>query len=173
MNSLQEILDEKEQVQEEGFKVTDDKKANWVLRKIKENNEQKIKNTEIAEEEIYKIEEWLEQVNQPLDRNSDHLQSLLAEYAMKKKQDDPKFKSLKLPNGNLQFRKQQPKWSYDDKTLVTSLKQLRLDEYIKVEEKPVKKDIKKVLRVAGNKAVTENGEVVEGIEIEERGESFS
>src|SRR5699024_8511341 len=131
MNNLQEFLDQKENVQEEGFKVTDDKKANWVLRKIKENNEQKIKNTEIAEEEIYKIEEWLDQVNQPLERNNDYLQGLLAEYAMQKKQENPKIKSLKLPNGNLQFRKQQPKWNYDDNKLVQSLKQLGMTDYIK------------------------------------------
>jgi len=173
MNSLQEFLDEKEQVNDEAFEVVHDSQANWALRKIKEHQQEIKWNQKMAQYEIEKIEEWEEQVNQPLTRSIDYFQGLLAQYAMAKKEADPKFKSLKLPNGNLQFRKQQPKWSYDDKTLVTSLKQLRLDEYIKVEEKPVKKDIKKVLRVAGNKVVTENGEVVEGIEIEERGESFS
>lgn len=173
MNSLQEFLDEKEQVNDEAFEVVNDIQANWALRKIKELESEIKSNQEMAQYEIEKIEQWEEQVNQSLTRSVDYFKGLLAKYAMAKKENDPSFKSLKLPNGNLQFRKQQPKWSYDDKTLVASLKQLGLDEYIKTEEKPVKKDIKKVLQVAGNKAVTENGEVVEGIEVEERGESFS
>lgn len=173
MNSLQEFLDEKEQVNDEAFEVVNDSQANWALRKIKELESEIKENQEIAQFEINKIEQWEEQVNQGLTRNIDYFQGLLAKYAMSKKEKDPKFKSLNLPNGNLQFRKQQPKWSYDDKTLLNSLKELGLDEYIKIEEKPVRKDIKKVLQVAGNKAVTENGEVVEGIEIEERGESLS
>lgn len=172
MNNLQEFLDEKEGINE-AFEVVNDSQANWALRKIKEHQQEIKWNQEMAQYEIEKIEEWEEQVNQPLTRSIDYFQGLLAQYAMAKKEADPEFKSLKLPNGNLQFRKQQPKWNYDNKKVVESLKQLGMTDYIRVKEEPAKSDIKKVLTVAGDKVVNENGEVVEGIEIEERDESFS
>lgn len=172
MNSLQEFLDEKEGINE-AFEVVNESEANWALRKIKEKQQEIDKNNQLAQSEIDKIEQWESQVRNTLQNDIDYFQGLLAKYAMALKENDPKFKSLKLPNGNLQFRKQQPKWHYDDKELVSSLKELGMTDYIKTEEKPVKKDIKQALTVAGNKVVNENGEIVEGIEIEERGESFS
>lgn len=172
MNSLQYFLDEQENVNDEAFEVKNDDQANWALRKIKESQYDIKNNNQIAQKEIDKIESWLKQVNEQSSNSIDYFQGLLARYAMEIKTNDPSFKSLKLPNGKLGFRKQQPKWSYDENTLVSSLKSLGLDEYIKTEEKPVKKDIKKALQIAGNKAVTEDGQVVEGIEIEEREESF-
>lgn len=168
---LQESLNNYLNEKEEGWKVEDEASADWALRKIKEHENEIKRINEFAEQEISKIESW---ANKEVDRHEkdiDFFQSKLAEYAMELREKDDKFKSLKLPNGRVRFRKRQPQWKYDDKTLIQSLKQAGMTDYIKVTEKPARNDIKKVLEVIDGKAINpETGEVVEGIEVIDRGE---
>lgn len=155
----------------ESWKVEDEASANWALRKIKEHENEIKRINDFAEQEISKIESWANKEVDQHKRDIDFFQSKLAEYAMDLREKDNKFKTLKLPNGRVRFRKRQPQWKYDDKTLIQSLKQAGMTDYIKVEEKPVKSDIKKVLEVIDGKTINpETGEVVEGIEVIERGE---
>lgn len=171
---LHEFLDNQEETEKEYFKVTDKDTANWALRKIKQYQEKQKENSELADAEKEKINAWLEAENGQAQQSVDFFQGLLAEYAMKQREIDPKFKSMNLPNGKIQFRKQQPKWNYDANKVIESLKRLGMTDYIRFKEEPAKSDIKKALQVAGNKVVNpETGEIVEGITIEERGESFS
>src|SRR5690625_4342425 len=110
MDSLQEYLDEQEQI-DERFKIEDDSQANWALRKIAQIQKEMQSNEELAESEIHKIEKWLEEVNSQAQHSIDYFQSLLAEYAQKQREVNPKFKSKKLPHGRIRFRNQQPKWN--------------------------------------------------------------
>ena len=166
-SSLNEYLNNKK----EGWKVDDESSADWALRKIKEHENEIKRINEFAEQEVSKIESWAEREVDHHKQEIDFFQSKLAEYAMSLREYDDKFKTLKLPNGRVRFRKQRPQWKYDDKTLIQSLKQAGMTDYIKTEEKPAKNDIKKVLEVVDGKAINpETGEVVEGIEIIDRGE---
>jgi len=171
--SLQNYLDEQEQVEREAFTIQDDQAANWALRKIGQMQKQIEDNNALAVAEIDKIEAWNKQENQKSQDGIDYFQGLLSYYALKKKEEDPKFKTLKLPNGKLSFRKQQPKWNYDDEAVVQALKQAKLDDFIQVKESPKKADIKKAFSVAGDKVVNpDTGEIVEGITVEEREDKF-
>ena len=167
-SSLNDYLNQQDNDQ---WKVKDESSADWALRKIKEHEDEIKRINDFAEQEVSKIEDWAKGEVEQHKRNIDYFQGKLAEYAMNLKEEDDNFKSLKLPNGRVRFRKQQPQWKYDDKTLIQSLKRSGMTDYIKVEEKPVKNDIKKVLEVVDGKAINpETGEVVEGIEVVERGE---
>lgn len=169
---LQEYLDQQEQVNE-GFKVEDDQQANWCLRKIKDITQQIQNNSELAQAEIEKIESWEQQEKEKLQQSIDYFQGLLAQYAVKKREEDPKFKSQKLPHGRIKFVKQQPKWNYDDNKLLETLKQNNLTDFIKIKEQPDKAQIKKAFEVAKGKVINpDTGEFVEGITVEEREESF-
>lgn len=171
--NLNEFLDEKEQVEKEGFEIKDYQSANWALRKIKQKQEEMKKNKELAVAEIAKIEEWLKSVNGALQADVDYFQGLLAEYAMKQRETDPDFKSMKLPNGRFGFRKQQPKWVYDDKRLLESLKEQDAEELIRIKEEPNKQAIKKLFLVQNGKLFNPGtGEVIDGVEIVERDEKF-
>lgn len=173
-SSLQDYLEEQEQTESEAFKVDTDEKANWALRKIKQFEEQKQANNKLAVEETEKIEAWNKAENEKAQQSIDYFQGLLARYAMEKRQNDPKFKSQKLPNGSIRFRKQQPKWNYnDDDAVVESLKKAEMGDLIKVKETPKKADIKKMFEVSDGKVINpETGEVIPGIEVEEREEKF-
>lgn len=171
--NLHEFLDNQEQVTNETFKVTDDSSANWALRKIKQLQDQQKETNSLAEAEIEKINTWAESENDKAQRDIDYFQGLLAEYALKKREENPKFKSMKLPNGSIKFRKQQPKFNYDEDLLVRSLKSIQRDDLIKVKEVPDKTNVKKIFKVINNNLVDEEtGTIIDGVTIEHREDVF-
>lgn len=171
--SLYEFLEQEEGVNEEGFKVTDEQKADWVLRKLRQVEEQRKEDIALAESEIEKIDAWLEQKKEKHDRDRDYFQGLLAAYAVERRQEDPKFKSLKLPNGRIRFKKVQPKWNYDNPKTIESLKKSGLVGLIRVKEEPDKASIKKKFEINGDKAVNpETGEILDGVTIEHNEDRF-
>lgn len=170
---LQEFLDSQIQNGNETFKVTNEEQANWALRKIKDLQTQKNENIALAESEISKIEAWLEQENGKLDNSIEYFQGLLAEYAMKQREENPKFKSMKLPYGAIRFRKQQPKYHYNEEKLLESLKRAGKTEFIKIKEAPDKAAVKKAFAIHEDKLVDpDTGEFIEGVTVEHREDKF-
>ena len=165
----QEVVDQ----DNESFKVTNDKKADWTLEKIKELEEEKERKKELAEERINPIKEWLADETRKIDDQIENFKCLLEEYANKLKEEDEDLKTHSLPYGKLKFRKQRPKWDYDDEKLVKGVEKAGLYDLIDVKKKVNKRDLKKQVEVAGNKIVNPStGEIIEGVEIVERGEKF-
>src|SRR5690625_2994742 len=81
---------------------------------------------------------------------------------------------MSLPNGRIGYRKQQPRWNYDDETLLKYLERTELDELIRVSKAPNKAERRKQFEVVGDKVInTETGEVVEGIDSVYRDEVYT
>ena len=181
--------DEDEQKQKEEFKIDDDEKANWALRKIR-HKKQKIKEKEeLAQKEIDKIQkeideikDWLNEEKSKLQNDIENFKTMLFEYAASIKEEDPDFKTKKLPFGKLQFRKQRPKWQYNDEKLFDSIKEAgyKGTSIIQTKEKLYKSELKAAisssecpLELTDGKVVdTQTGQVIEGVEVQERGEKF-
>jgi hypothetical protein len=85
---------------------------------------------------------------------------------MKQRKIDPDFKSVSTPFGKVGFRKQQPKWNYDDQKLVAFLNENELYDFVRVKEEPMKAEIKKHFKVEDGRVYDENGQQVEGITVE-------
>ena len=157
----------------EPFQITDDHKANWALKKIKQLKADQEYNIKFAEEEIHQIEQWLESINKPLQDSIDHFRSMLGAYAMNKREEDPEFKTSKLPNGTFRFKKQQPKYTYDDKALLEYLKKSEETDLIRIKEEPNKSAIKKLFPVQDGKLVNlGTGEIIDGVTVEDREDKF-
>jgi len=172
-NSLQDFLDQQEGVEHEAFTVKDDKAANWALRKMKHLQGQQEANNQLAQDEVDKIQAWNKEANDRLQRDIDYFQSLLANYAMEKRQEDPKFKKLELPNGKISFRKQQPQWDYDKKSIVNTLEESGLTDLIRVKKEPDATKIKKMLQIVNGQVINpETGEIVPGIRVIDREDAF-
>lgn len=170
---LQEYLDSQlpQGEERERFIIDDEQKANWAMRKIKHLQEKKQEKEKIAKEEIERINQWLQAETESIDRDIEFFSGLLEAYMRDLNRKDPRKKSLSLIHGRLQLRKQQPIFKYDDKKLVEWLKKTRHTNLVRVEEKPDKKELRKLLVTANGKAIIKStGEIVEGIEVEERNE---
>ena len=173
--------EEQDADQEERFKIENDVQADWALEKIIDLKEKQKENEELAEErkaplekKIAKIEAWQDQQNEKLQDNIEYFEGILTEYAMKLKEDDEDLKTHSLPFGKLRFRKQRPKWKYHESMLLNSLKKAGRDDLIKIKESVDKRELKKQVDVAGSQVVDlETGEIIEGVEVQERGEKFS
>jgi len=153
------------------FRITTLEQANWALRKIRAFKKQMEENERLAKAEIERIQEWLQKENEKAQKSIQFFEYLIGEYLAEERKKDPKFR-LSTPYGKATFRKQQPKWVYDDEVLLKWLKSKNMRDYIRIKEEVNKADLKKVLKIAGDKAVTEDGEIVEGIKIEEQPEKL-
>ncbi|WP_339233894.1 host-nuclease inhibitor Gam family protein [Oceanobacillus sp. FSL W7-1281] len=166
-SSLNQYLEEQEQTERETFVVDTDEKANWALRKIKQAQQKQEESNALAIAEIEKIEAWNASEKEKAQRDIDYFQGLLAYYAVKKREEDPKFKSQKLPNGRIRFQKKQPKITYDNEAVIDYLEENNREDLIKVKKEPAKAEIKKAFTIFENNMIDpETGVAVYGIEVE-------
>lgn len=155
--------------EEKSFEVHDLSSANWCLRKISVLDKQEAEMIELAEAEMLRIKGWLESKKKNIAYSKSKFENLLTTYLLKKRQDDKKFR-VDTPYGSVGTRKPSIKWHYDDDKLVNWLKGSELNDYIRVKEEANKAGIKKDFNVVGGRVVSSDGEIVEGIIIEELGE---
>lgn len=166
---LQEAVEVSET--QERFKIDNLEAANWAFRKLAAIERKKKEVQELAQKEIERIKTWEQQEIGSLDSSKEFFEGLLIEYFAREREKDPKFK-ISTPYGKVSARKQQPKWHYDDEKLVNWL--LENDkELVRVKYEPDKNGIKKKYKIIGENVVTEDGEIVEGITIEERPEAIN
>lgn len=154
----------------ERFKIEDLESANWAFRKLAAIEKKRKEIQELAEKEIERIKSWQEQEEKALDNSKEFFEGLLTEYFAKEREKNPKFK-ISTPYGKVTARKQQPKWHYDEGKLVEWLKENN-KELLRVKYEPNKSEIKKTFKIAGSNVVTEDGEIVEGITVEQRPEKI-
>lgn len=156
----------------DNFVVDDESTADWALQKIKENKEKIREKEDIAEERVYQIEQWLAREKEKLEDGINYLEGLLGNYAAQRKEDEPDLKTISLPFGKIQYRKQRAKWKYDDDKL-TDFAEQNMPDVVQTKKKVNKNDLKKKCKIINGKVInTETGEVVEGVEVEERGEKL-
>ena len=154
---------------EERFTVETIDQANWVFRKLAALAAKRKEVEQLAEAELYRIKAWLETETSKLDESKNYLESLLSSFALKQREIDPNWKKTSTPYGTVKFRKQQPKWHYDDAKLLESLKSAGRIDLIRTKEEPNKADLKKIAKVVGGQVVEpESGAVLEGVMVEEQ-----
>lgn len=178
MNSLNPLfqaeldeLEQQEQEERQRFTVDSLDSLNWAFRKLAALEAKGAEVNKLADAEVYRIEDYRRREHEKLQRDKDFFQALVSEYAARRREEDPKFKSEKTPYGAISFKKQQPKWNYNDQDLVSWLSERGYDHLIRVKWEPSKTDIKKAFTVNDSGVVIDaNGEPVEGIHVEYRGD---
>lgn len=157
------------------WRITDDGCADWACRKIAEEKAELNRIKELAEAQIDRIEEKVAAAERRFENSTSFLTGKLAEYFETVPHKTTKTKaSYRLLSGTLtrKFGGQQMK--QDDEKLVEFLKVSGNLEFIKTEEKPKWGEYKKRLEVMGGKVVDkETGEIVEGVQLIDKPDTFS
>ncbi len=157
------------------WRITDDGCADWACRKIAEEKTELDRIKELAEAQIDRIEEKVAAAERRFENSTSFLTGKLAEYFETVPHKTTKTKaSYRLLSGTLtrKFGGQQMK--QDDEKLVEFLKTSGNLEFIKTEEKPKWGEYKKRLEVMGGKVVDkETGEIVEGVLLIDKPDTFS
>lgn len=163
------------EVEKETFKVDSDQKADWVIRKIKSEEEDLNRLVNCAEAIINEYKQKIEDYKTKFKNKTSHFYFLLQEYFKTVKPKETKTqKKYTLPSGDLVLKKSSIKFIRDDDKFTKWLKENNYEGYIKTIEKAEWGDFKKALKVVykdGN-IITEDGEVVEGVVGEETEEEF-
>lgn len=175
-----EIPEDEQALQQaaEAYRIKNDSEANWALWKIAKIRAQAAANEKLAQQEIARIEAWLKSENTKLERDEAFFTNLLAQYHRQRMAEDPRRKTLSLPAGKTQFRRQQPEFERDEQALLRWLKANEKAELIKIEEHPDWVSLKKqiVLKELENGGVIAvdptTGEKVEGVTVIPKPDKF-
>lgn len=161
MSEIPVLMDE-----HDGFHVTDDKAAEWCMKKIREAE---------ADRAMWKAhyEAQMEKVNKAADESVAYFTARLEEYFASVPHKATKTQgSYTLPGGKLILKKQQPKFEVDDDTLVPWLKSNFMAHLVKVKESADWATLKKVVNVSGSGVTTDEGEVIPGVTVTQRPDVF-
>jgi hypothetical protein len=149
------------------FKIEDKEQLNWALRQLSAIDSEKKDINKVADVEMDRILQWQQKEVEAIDNRKAFFEGLILQYAMNERTKDPKFKAVSSPYGKVTFKKQQPKWNYDDQKLVDYLESVSALDLIRVKKEPVKTEIKKRFTVLEDgRVLDEGGTVVEGIVVE-------
>lgn len=184
MQDLMEFMESEEAKQldiqigneKEPFVIKSMDQANYFVKRIAALNEEKARIKETVKAELERTKQrlavWEEKQVNSLDNSIEYFTKLLEEFA---KDNLPKGKkSISLPNGTLQFKKQLPAYKYDDEMIISALRQIGQEHFIM--QSPVtysvdKTALKKESQIIDGHLVL-NGQVIEGVTIEERPQLF-
>lgn len=150
----------------EGFVIDTDAKAEWALKKIKEARADR--DTWVA---WYKAK--IAEITEQTDFDTMNLEKMLADYFARVPHKVTKTQeSYKLPGGKLVMKTQNPEYKRDDKVVIEWLKSNGRPEFVKVEEKLDWAGLKDQTAVFEGHVVTEDGEIIPGIDVENREPKF-
>jgi len=169
-NVLLEAFEEPQQPEErERFRLTDENMANWALRKVAKARAEYEEAAKVAEAEIKRIDDWLNGRKRDLEHAEEFFGGLLTAYYLPQHMQNPRQKTFKLPAGQVQIRAQQPDYVRDEARLIAWLKGNDMAGYVEIVEKLRWGDLKKQLKQLGDKMLSPDGEVVDGILVVDRG----
>jgi hypothetical protein len=161
MTEIPVLLDEND-----GFHVTDDKAAEWCMKKIQEAE---------ADRAMWKAhyESQMQKVNESADSAVAYFTARLEEYFSTVPHKATKTQeSYSLPGGKLILKQQQPKFETDDDALVPWLEANGRTGLVKIKKSADWATLKKSLNFIGTNAVTVDGEIVPGVTVTQRPDVF-
>ena len=156
------------------FRIADDSAADWALQKIAEERRELARILSLADEQIARIMEKVEAAEKRCENGTSFLTAKLAEYFETVPHKTTKTKeSYRLLSGTLAKKIGGVQLKPDNEKLLEFLKASGNTDMIRTKEEPAWGDYKKRLEInAGQIVDTATGEIVEGVEIVEKPDSF-
>lgn len=158
---------------QEGFSINNDNLAEWALLKIREEKNDMERLISVCDQKISEYEEKISNFKKQYENHTNFLKSQLNQYFESVPHKTTKTQeTYKLPSGTLKLKYQKPEFIREEETLLKSLKALGWDSDIKTVEKPDWASVKNKITISGDKVVTADGEIIEGVTVQERPNIF-
>src|SRR5690606_19417484 len=132
-------VEEQIEAQEEGFRIDNDERAEWAVRKIKQAKENIERRKAFVQAEIERLQAWQKLQDERDQATIDRMTSLLHPYFESLRPNLGKRKSYSLPSGTLQVRTAQVSYARDEEQLLSYARQIGL---VRVKETPDWSEIK-------------------------------
>lgn len=172
----EEFLEDTEKQFADDNAIHDDSYADWTIAKIKTLQAELERKKMFIENKKAALDEWYEQQKKAIDndiafytlRLQEYFDSLVPKLLSKGKTQ----LSYSLPSGKLIKKFEKPEFKRNDETLLTWLEN-NAPTYIKIKKNVDWAELKKKLSIDKNKIIlTDTGEIVEGIAIENKPAEF-
>nr|DAM37289.1 MAG TPA: hypothetical protein [Caudoviricetes sp.] len=156
------------------FRITDDRCADWAVRKINDERAEYDRLKALADEQIAAITEKVDAARRRFENGTSFLTGCLADYFNHVPHKATKTtEKYRLLSGTLVLKKGGIKSAADDKKLVPWLKANGYGDLIKTVETSEWGELKKKLAFTGTVAtIQETGEIVEGVTVMEAPDIF-
>lgn len=160
----------------DGFVIDDDGKADWAVRKIKEEQDEYLRLCEIADAQIEEIKDKIDNAKKRYENKTEYYKSLLAGYfetVEHKKSPKGAQESYQLLSGKLVKKQGGVKYDYDDKNLIDYLK-ANAPDLVAVKESAKWGEFKKRTKLTpgGEVINAETGEVLGFIKAAQQPDTF-
>lgn len=157
---------------EPSYNLTKDQAID-ITRQIKALTDENKDFDDTAAREKENIQKWHDNVVGINENKIERLtEQLLAYYRINKESNDD-FK-LNTPYAHVTDRKTPAKWIWDNnEKVISSLEQNGANKFIKIEKKINKNDIKKAMKVVGDKVVTPDGSILDCVKVTPQGRSVT
>lgn len=158
---------------DEVFVVDTDVKAEWCITKLKEEQEQTERLKNISKQMIEMYQEKIKELDEKHQSKTAYLKSQLNSYFQTVERKITKTQeTYKLVTATLKLKHKNPKIIQDAEKLLEYLENNNHQEYIETVKKPKWGEFKKQLKQVNNKYVDEDGQIVEGVTLEELPSEF-
>ena len=115
----------------------------------------------------------IDQYQQQIDNKTSYLKSQLQQYFETVDRKKTKTQeTYKLPSGTLKKKYPSPDFIRDEEKLLKWLKDSNMTDLIKTKESADWATLKKAIQIEGTNVVTEDGEIVDGITVQEKDPVF-
>lgn len=172
-SKIQEYVSEQHLAdKQDKFVIDNDRVADWAIRIIKNNEKERDRLVNLAEEQIAELTEQKEKAEKRCEQQNAFLKSCLFEYFANVPHSVTKTQeSYRLIAGTLVFKPSQNKIEHNDDVLINNLDGT---EYVKIKKTVDWANYKKTLAIVdGNVINTETGEMIEGCKVSQTEPSFS
>ena len=162
------------ELEQEQFSIDNDVKAEWAIKKIAEERAELQRYINVCETMINEYKAKIEERKQKSENNTSWLESELFRYfnTIEKKKETKTQVTYELPSGKLLLKKSTTEFVRDDEKLLEYLKNNKQEQYIKVKESIDWTNFKKILSITDDTVIDEDGQVVEGITLQEKQAKF-
>jgi len=151
-----------EPVDRERFRVDDDSKATWAMRKLRSLEAKVAENQRIAADEKARIEEWLAHVNESIESDAAYFRGLLVMYAREQREADNR-KTITTPYGAIKSRQGSVTYDIFNKDEFLDWARHYLPDAIRVTEAPDKRALADLVSAVDGKVISGEGEVIPGV----------
>lgn len=146
----------------EPFRVDDDSKADWAMRKLASIRRKQAENQAIHDRELQRVAEWLLKVNTALERDAEWFEANLRPYALQQRSEGRK--SVVLPHGTIKTTAGRPKYEIENDSEFLSWAETNAPELVRV-KKEIDKKALGALNVAEDKVISTQGEIIPAVKV--------
>lgn len=157
---------------EETWKIESDNDAEWLIEEVNKDLVEKARYRMSLENKVKDLMDKLNKLDEEEKYAIEKRNSYLIEYF---ESIDDKFKKktktqekYRLPSGEIIKKYPNPEYKRDNDRLLSWIQKNKLHDYVEIKESPKWGELKKVTKIVNGQVVTEDGEIVEGVEVIEK-----